>query len=82
MDECKVIGRELVIARCHTPSASLHQVAHVENGSMSLIGRFCCKSLCSTANAQLSNPTSQHLDSDIARFGSSLINVARLGSRK
>jgi hypothetical protein len=35
-------------------------------------GRFCCKTLCCAANAQLSNPRSRHLESDIARFGSSL----------
>src|SRR5206468_11737202 len=35
-------------------------------------GRFCCKTLCCPANAQLSNPRSRYLESYIACFGSSL----------
>jgi hypothetical protein len=39
---------------------------------MSVLGRLCCKTLCCAANTQLSNPRNRHLESEIARFGSSL----------
>src|SRR5438094_6450117 len=46
------------------------------------IGRFCCKTLCCAANAQLSNPRSRHLESDIAHFGSSLNQCCASGVSK
>jgi hypothetical protein len=42
----------------------------------------CCKTLCCAANTQLSNPRSQHLESEIARFGSSLNQYCASGASK
>jgi hypothetical protein len=42
-------------------------------------GPISCKTLCCAANAQLSNPRSGHLESHIARLGSSLNQYCTLG---
>jgi hypothetical protein len=43
---------------------------------------ICCKTLCCAANTQLSNPRNRHLESDIARFGSSLNRYCAWGASK